>query len=64
MNREEELIEKLNTLSKHTQDLLDICFAMEQTIRTQYPDSWNKIEFINDEVDPETFLGEYWDEQD
>jgi hypothetical protein len=64
MNREQELKEKLNTLSKHTQDLLDILFKMEQTIRTQYPDTWNKIEFINDEVDPESFLGDDWDEQD
>lgn len=61
MTKEQELREKLNELSRKTQLLLDTIYSIDFAIKDDYPEEWAIISRINDDVDPETFLGDDFD---
>lgn len=53
-------IRKLNSLSEKAQELLDLVYKFDNDLKEISPNTWARIEEINDEIDPETFLDEFY----
>lgn len=53
-------IRKLNSLSEKAQELLDLIYKFDEDLKEISPNTWKRIEEINDEIDPEEFLGEFY----
>lgn len=53
-------IRKLNSLSEKAQELLDLVYKFDNDLKEISPNTWKRIDEINDEIDPEVFLGEFY----
>lgn len=63
-NKFKELLKVANEMSDKVQELLDLVFKYDQDLQHLSPDTWGRISELNDELDPETILGEFYIEDD
>lgn len=59
-NKFKELLKVSNEMSDKVQELLDLVFKYDQDLQHLNPDTWERINELNDELDPETILGEFY----
>ena len=63
-NKFKELLKVANEMSDKVQELLDLVFKYDQDLQHLSPVTWERISELNDELDPETILGEFYIEDD